>query len=94
MKVALITLLKEGGMVHYSSQLANHLVERINVDLIVPEDCNVEYFNNNINIHTIKTPSRGKWMSKEQFNIIKLFRIINKINLQLSKISCLNVFLG
>ena len=87
MDVMVITLLKDGGMVHYTSQLANNLVKKVNVDLIVPEDCNLHYFNNKIYVHTVKTPCRGNWMSKDQLGIIKLFKIITKINPDIIHIS-------
>jgi starch synthase len=87
MNVTIITLLKEGGMVHYTSQMSNHLVEHVNVNLIVPEECNLEYFKKEINIRTVKTPPRGGWMSIEQFNIIKLFKIINNLNSDIVHIS-------
>lgn len=87
MDITIITLLKDGGMVHYTSQLSNHLVEHVNVNLIVPEDCNLEYFKKEINIQTVKTPPRGGWMSLDQFNIIKLFKIINNLNPDIVHIS-------
>ena len=76
MKVLFITLLDKGGMVHYISQLSNHLVEYINVDLVIPKDCDIEYFNKNINIKTVKTPLKDKWINKNHISIFKLIKII------------------
>ncbi len=87
MNIIIITLLKDGGMVHYTSQLSNHLVEDINVNLIVPEDCNLKCFKKDINIQTVKTPPRGDWLNMDQFNIIKLFKIINNLNPDIIHIS-------
>lgn len=77
MNVLLITLLKKGGMVHYTSQLANNLSKLVKVTVIVPEECSPTYFNERINIKKVKTPPQGSWFSRDQFNIFKLFKMIN-----------------
>lgn len=87
MKVLLITLLDKGGMVHYTSQLANHLSELVKVTVIVPEECNPDYFNEKVNIRTVKTPSKGDGISRDQFNIFELFKIINEIRPDIIHIS-------
>ena len=80
MKVIIITLSKEGGMVHYTAQLSNSLVKLVNIDLIVPKECDIKYFDEKINLKMVKTPIKGKWLSWDQFNIIKIFKIIKKVN--------------
>lgn len=87
MKVLVITLLKKGGMVHYTAQLTNSLVDNVHINLIVPTGCNEEYFDDKINLKTIQTPPQGKWLSFDQFNIFKLFKLIKDIDPDIIHIS-------
>lgn len=80
MKVIMITLSKKGGMVHYTAQLANSLVGITDITLIVPKGCITKYFDTNISLKTIKIPSKGGWLSKDHFNIFKLFKLIKEVN--------------
>jgi alpha-maltose-1-phosphate synthase len=80
MKILIITLLKDGGMVHYTSQLANSLMDMVNVNLVVPTECNTQYFEDKITLKTVKTPSRGRWLSWDQFDLFKLFKIIKNVH--------------
>jgi glycosyltransferase involved in cell wall biosynthesis len=80
MEIIIITLSKEGGMVHYTAQLSNSLAKLVNVNLIVPKECNTKYFDDNINLKMIKIPVKGNWLSWDHFNILKVFKIIREVN--------------
>lgn len=79
MDALIITLLREGGMVHYTSQLANSICEKVDLTLIIPEGTDQKYFKSNINIKTVNTPNIGKWYSLKNFNILNLFQKIIEI---------------
>ena len=87
MKVVMITLSKRGGMVHYIAQLANSLVDVTDVTLIVPEGCITNYFDTKIHLKTVDIPPQGEWLSKDHFNILKLFNIIKEVNPDIIHIS-------
>lgn len=80
MKVIMITLSKNGGMVHYTAQLANNLMNMVDLTLIVPKGCNTNYFDSKISLKTVNIPSQGGWLNKDHFNIFKLFKLIKEVN--------------
>ncbi len=74
-------------MVHYTSQMANNLAESVDTSLIAPEDCDHDYFDEKIDLRTVKTPPRGKWFNKDQLDIFKLFNLIREIDPDIIHIS-------
>ncbi|QIB92899.1 glycosyltransferase family 4 protein [Methanosarcina mazei] len=61
MRICVLLLVNRGGMVHYTSQLCNHLSKLksgVEVYLIAPEGINEEIFDDNVNLK--KIPSIGR----------------------------------
>jgi len=61
MKICFILLINRGGMVHYASQLCNHMAtlnNKIKVHLIAPNGINQKLFNDNVVLK--KIPSVGR----------------------------------
>ena len=80
MKIVLIVGNKDGGLVHYTSQLANALREVYDVIVIAPEGINREYFNNQTFIQLIDHLTIGKLLHKEILSVSDLVRTIQTIN--------------
>ncbi len=78
MRVTLITLMDEGGMVHYTSQLSNHLTQMVDVTVIVPEGCDLAYFSEKVCVRTVKTPPQGGWLNKNNLQVWRLFCAISE----------------
>lgn len=78
MRVTLITLMDEGGMVHYTSQLSNHLTQMVDVTVIVPEGCDLAYFSDKVCVRTVKTPPLGGWLNKNNLQVWRLFCAISE----------------
>lgn len=70
MKICLITLDYEGGMIHYSSNLANALSKKNEVYMIVPDKVDPNRFDKNINIFYIPWPDRILSMKSLRFDIL------------------------
>ena len=58
MNVTLINLWDKGGMIHYSSQLANALAKTENVTVIVPKGSNMDLFDDEVAIKTISMTTK------------------------------------
>jgi alpha-maltose-1-phosphate synthase len=78
MRVTLITLMDEGGMVHYTSQLSNHLAQKVDVTVIVPEGCDLAHFSEQVCIKTVKTPPKRGWLNKNNLQVWRLFCVISE----------------
>lgn len=89
MKICMIELVQNGGMVHYASQLSNALVNLKNMDvhMIVPDGINESLFNQGI--HLLKIPSIGR----HGYRIDLILRYIYKINPDVIHITMLHPFL-
>lgn len=87
MKVTILTLMKKGGMLHYTSQLANNLSKFADVSVIIPENYEGNYFNKKINIKTINVPENNGWITKKNFEVLKLPKIIQDTNPDILHIS-------
>ena len=57
MKVVLISFLGRGGMLHYTSQLANALSEKNKIAVVLPSFSETHYFNKNTSIIKIQAPA-------------------------------------
>lgn len=80
MKIALIVGNKDGGLVHYTSQLANALGNLYEVTVIAPKGVNREYFSNQIIIQEMGFLTIGKLLHKEILSVGNLVRSIQNIN--------------
>ncbi len=80
MTVLLICFVRRGGMVHYSAQLANALVDIAQVELIIPDCVDTSYFDSRITLHRIPAGQSGRDTILKLFNprflmnLRKLFR--------------------
>ena len=81
MKIILISFLGRGGMLHYSSQLANALSEKNEVALVIPSYCNTDYFNKNISIIRINAPPNALKTFVNSFNFFALFKLLQTIRI-------------
>jgi glycosyltransferase involved in cell wall biosynthesis len=55
-RILLVSLYGRGGMVHYTSQLANALAKDNEITIIIPTHTDLKYFESNINVKLIKAP--------------------------------------
>ncbi len=74
MRILLITLNTKGGIVHYTSQLANSLSKNHQVHVIAPIGVETEVFNKTVNLIQLNT---GNIISKFVINTILINRLIN-----------------
>lgn len=83
MKIMIITLNTKGGMVHYTSQLANSLVKKVDVVVLAPEGIEQKNFSDNVKIIELKV---GNILKNVIINTmiftrpLKFWRTINKEN--------------
>lgn len=83
MRILLVSLYGRGGMIHYSSQLANALGKGNDVAIIIPSYTDLKYFDTNINIKLIRAPPSIILSSLYFFNIfafMKLYTYIKSYN--------------
>lgn len=76
MKVCIVEMIREGGMLHYASQMSNSLSkqENITVYVVVPEGTDVGLFNDQIQIRAVPT------IGRHPFRVDILLRYILDIN--------------
>lgn len=86
MKIVIITLANLGGMIHYSSQLANTLSFYGDVTVIIGE-CNKNYFKDDVTVKTIALPSTGITGKKNIFNFLSIIKTLKKIKPDIIHIS-------
>lgn len=83
MKIMIITLNKKGGMIHYISQLANFLSEKVDVVIIAPEGLEKDNFKKRVKIIELKMGNLIKNFLTNTLIFtrpIKFLRTINKEN--------------
>lgn len=80
MRIFLISFLGRGGMLHYTSQLANSLCDENEVHTLLPCHSDTGYFHSQVMIHGIKAPASVFYTFILSFNIIALYRMIKNIN--------------
>jgi len=68
----------EGGMVHYASQLSNRLAQKVDITVVVPQGCDLAYFNEKVCVKTVKTPPKGGWLHKNNLQVWRLFHVISE----------------
>jgi starch synthase len=78
MRVTLVTLIDKGGMMHYTSQLSNHLAQKVDVTVIVPEGCDLAHFSEKVCVKTVKIPPKGGWLNKNNLQVWRLLCVISK----------------
>ncbi len=86
MKIVIITLIDRGGMVHYTSQLANAISCYCDVTVITGK-CDKIYFNDDVTVKSITLSSTGIIGKKEIFNFISVIRILKNIKPDIIHIS-------
>lgn len=93
MKICIICLTWKGGMIQYTSQLANSLSKNNEV-YVITSDCleDRSYFNNNINLRYVPFPPKNK-LSTGWFRYNKLVEIIKKIDPKIIHITILHPLL-
>jgi starch synthase len=76
MKVCIVELIREGGMLHYASQMSNSLSKQANttVYVVVPKGADVGLFNDQVQVRTVPT------IGRHPFRIDVLLRHILDIN--------------
>lgn len=85
---------RDGGLVHYSSQLANSLSKRDEVVVIGPENLNREYFNVNVNIKEIKKSFLTSIVKKELFSVLDVIKLIKEEKGDVVHFLSPHIFLG
>lgn len=80
MKIALIVGNRDGGLVHYASQLANALVCMHGVIIIAPKGVNKEYFHQQVIIQEANISPVGKLLHKEIISVRGLVGAVKTIN--------------
>jgi glycosyltransferase involved in cell wall biosynthesis len=80
MKILLISLFGKGGMIHYSSQLANSLAKRSQVSVIVPTECDISYFSKDVNIITLNAPRSYILTALRTMNLKMFYVLKSKID--------------
>jgi len=78
MRVTIITLIDEGGMVHYTSQLSSHLGQLVDVTVIVSQGCNLAHFGENVCVRRVRIPPKGGWLNKDNLQIWRLLHTISE----------------
>ncbi len=86
MKIVIITLMDRGGMVHYTSQLANTLSCYADVAVIIGK-CNKNYFKDDVIVKSVALPSVGIIGKKNILNFISVIKILKKIKPDIIHIS-------
>lgn len=86
MKIVIITLADRGGMIHYTSQLANALSCYVDLTVIIGNGNN-HYFNGNVSVKSIAIPSTGIIGKKNIFNFLSIIEILRDIKPDIIHIS-------
>ena len=86
MKILIITLIDQGGMVHYTSQLANSLSCYGDVSVIIGKG-NKNYFKDDVTVRSITLPFLGIIGKKNIFNFISVIKILMDIKPDIIHIS-------
>jgi starch synthase len=87
MKIAIITLVNRGGMIHYTSQLANALSLYGTVTVIIGNIEKNNYFNDNIIVKSVPLPSSRIFAVKNFLNFLSVIKILRNINPDIIHIS-------
>jgi glycosyltransferase involved in cell wall biosynthesis len=80
-RVLLVSLYGRGGMTHYTSQLANALVNDNEVTIVAPTHIEQKYFSSNINFILIKAPPSLILSILYLFNYVALLELLRSIRL-------------
>lgn len=80
-RVTLVALSCRGGMLHYTSQLANELSKHLNVTAIIPEHTEKVLFSPKISIDTIRTGSSLLDYGINHFSSSGVISLIRKIEM-------------
>lgn len=86
MKIVIITLANQGGMIHYTSQLANALSSYGNLTVIIGKG-NDHYFKNDVDVKSVILSSSGISGKKNIFNFFTVIRILKDIKPDIIHIS-------
>lgn len=86
MKIVIITLIDRGGMIHYTSQLANSLSVYEDVTVIIGEGVN-NYFKDEVTVKSIALKFSGITGKKNIFNFISVIKILRDIRPDIIHIS-------
>ena len=92
MKIVIITLIDRGGMIHYTSQLANAMSFCGEVTVITGK-VDLKYFNNDVTVKSIALPSAGLICKKDIFNFRSVIRIVENIKPDIIHISGLHFWI-
>lgn len=86
MRIVIITFVAKGGMIHYTSQLANALSYYGDVTVIIGNGNN-HYFKDNVTVKSITLPSSGIFFIKNIFNFLSVIKILKNIKPDIIHIS-------